>query len=139
MKRTIYGLVMAFIGLVGVGLVVFVFLTMAGISVPVSWPSLAIVFGVALSGPLMLLTGGALFSLNFRANAAAKVAFIGAIIVTLWVAGIVGAAIVQAVHPSTNPAIDSALHPGDALFYAILILTSGIADWLGYRASRMAR
>ena len=130
---------MVLVGFLGLGLVVFVFLVMAGISAPVSWLYVVLVYGAALVGPLMLLAGGALFSLNLKARAAARVGLAGAIIVTLWAAGIICLAIAHAVHPSTNSAIDSAIHLRDMEVYGILAVAAGVADWAGYRASRLVR
>jgi hypothetical protein len=130
---------MVLIGLLGVALAGFFFLAMAGISTPVSWLYAVVVFGAALAGPVMLLAGGALFSLNLKAQVAAKVALAGAIIVTLWAAGLIGSAVAHAAHPSANPAIDSAIHLRDAVVYALLAVAAGMADWAGFRASRLAR
>lgn len=138
-RRTLYGLTMVLIGFLGVALVGFLFLAMAGISTPVSWLYVVVVFGAAVAGPVMLLAGGALFSLNLKSYVAAKVALAGAIIVTLWAVGLIGSAIANAAHPSTNPAIDSTIHLRDAVVYAVLAIAAGMADWAGYRASRLAQ
>jgi hypothetical protein len=138
-KRLLYGLTMVLVGLLGSALVVFFYLAMAGISTPVSRLYVVLFWGAALSGPLMLLSGGASFALNLRARAAAKVALVGAIVVTLWAAGIVGSAIWDSAHPSANPAIDSTIHLFDTLIYGVLAASAGIVDWAAYRALRMTR
>ena len=139
LKRVLYGLMMALIGLLGLALIVFFFLAMAGMTTVVSWFYAVLWFGTALAGPLMLLTGGTLFALNFNPRPAARAAFSGAIVVTLWAAGIIGSAAVDAAHPSPNPAIDSAIHLRDAGLYCILAVTTGMVDWVGYQAMRLAR
>jgi hypothetical protein len=138
-KRVLYGLMMVLVGLLGLAIIVFFFLVMAGMTTVVSWFYAVLWFGTALSGPLMLLTGGALFALNLKPRVAACVAFSGAIVVTLWTAGIIGSAVVDAAHPSANPAIDSTIHSRDAVIYGILAAATGMVDWAGYRALRLAR
>jgi hypothetical protein len=138
-KRALYGLTMVLVGLLGLAIVAFFFLTMAGITTPVSWFRVVVFFGAAVSGPLMLIIGGACFALDLKQRAAARVALGGAIAVTLWVAGIVGSAIVDAVHPSANPAIDSTIHFSDAMIYGILAVAAAMVDWAGCRALRLAR
>jgi len=138
-KRVLFGLTMVVVGLLGLTLVVFFFLAMAGISTPVSWFYVVLYFGAALSGPLALMSGGALFAVNLKPRVAAKVAFAGAMVVTLWAAGIIGSAVVDAAHPSANPAIDNTIHLRDAVIYGILAVAAVMVDWAGYRALRLSR
>ena len=138
-KQILYGLTMVLIGLLGLALIALFFLAMAGITTPVSWSYAVLFFGAALSGPLMLVAGGALTALNLKARAATRVALAGAIVVTLWTVGIIGSAIVDATHPSANPAIDSSIHLRDAVIYGILAVATGMVDWAGYRAFRQCR
>jgi hypothetical protein len=138
-KRILYGLTMFLIGLLGLALIAFFFLAMAGITTPVSWSYAVLVFGAALSGPLMLVAGGALIALKPKPRAAARIALAGAVVVTLWTAGIIGSAIIDAMHPSANPAIDSSIHLRDAMVYGILAVAIGMVDWAGYRAFRLCR
>jgi hypothetical protein len=139
LKRVLYGLMMVIIGLLGFALIVFFFLAMAGMTTVVSWFYAVLWFGAALAGPLMLLSGGALFALDFVPRLATRVAFSGAIVVTLWATGIIGSALVDAAHPSPNPALDSAIHLRDAGVYCFLAVAAGIVDWVGYKAMRLAR
>lgn len=138
-QRTVYGGVLISIGLFGAGLVAFILLAMAGISTAVSLAYVGVSFGFALAGPLMLLAGGTLFSLNLRTRAASKIALAGAIIVTILVLGVDGSALVDAIRSPTNPAIDSAIHLRDALVYAALAVAAAIADWAAYFAFRVTR
>jgi hypothetical protein len=138
-KGVLYGMTMAFIGVLGLALVGFLFLALAGISTPVSSAYAIVVFGAAMAGPALLLAGGAMYSLHLMARVAATIGAVGAIITTLWIGWLVGLAIVQAAHPSTNPSIDSSIHLRDAVIYAVLLVGSGIADWAALRASRLAR
>lgn len=138
LRCVLYGLAMAFVGLLGVALVVFVWIALAVISTPVSWVYVILGFGAAMAGPVMLLAGGVLYSLNLRGRFAAKIGSAGAILATLWVAGFIGLALVQAAHPSTNPAIDSSIHWSDAMLCAALVIAAGVADWAALRALRLA-
>jgi hypothetical protein len=138
-KRLLYGLTMALAGLLGLMLVAFFFLAMSGISTPVSCFDVIFAFAAALSGPLMLLTGGSLLAVNVKPRAAAWVGLAGAAVVTLWSVWIVGSAIVDAIHPSPNPAIDSAIDPRDAMIYGILVVATLTTDWVGYRALRLSQ
>ncbi len=139
MRRLFCGLGMAFLGLLGFALVAFVWIALAGISTPVSWVSVILDFGSALAGPVMLLAGGVLYCLNLMTRFAAKVGLVGAILATLWVAGFIGLAVIQAAHPSTNPAIDSSIHWSDAMLFAALVIAAGVADWAALRALRLSR
>lgn len=134
-KRTVYGLILAILGLVGVCLVAFVFLTMAGVSAPVSWAHIGISYGAALLGPLMLLIGGVLLSVNLHSHTASKIGLAGAALVTVWVVGVIGFAILQAFRRSISQAIDSVfVHPIDLIISAILVAAVAIIDWASYRA-----
>lgn len=138
MRRELCGLAMAFVGFLGLALVAFVWIALAGISTPVSWVYVILDFGFAMAGPVMLLAGGVLYSLNLRGRFAAKIGSAGAILATLWVAGFIGLAIAQAAHPSTNPAIDSSIHLSDAILYALLVIAAGVADWAALWALRLS-
>jgi len=130
---------MALVGLIGLALVVFFFLAMAGITTVESWVGVFFWFGGALMGPLLLLVGGALFALNLRPRSAARAALAGAIVITFWAAWLVGSAVISAVHPSKNPAIDCSIHRGDAVIYCVVVIVAGMVDWAGFRALRLAR
>lgn len=138
-KRVIYGLTIAFIGFLGLAIIVVLFLAMAGISTPISRFYAFSYLGAELSGPLMLFAGGALIALNVNRRIAAGIAFAGAIVITIWAAGIIGSAILDALHPSANPAIDSTIHLPDLMVYAILAIVAGMVDWAAYRALRLCR
>jgi hypothetical protein len=138
-KRMFYGLTMVLIGLLGLALIAFFFLAMAGITTLVSRSYAVLFFGAALSGPLMLVAGGALIATNLKPRAAATIALAGAIVVTLWTSGIIGSAIVGAAHPPANPALDSSIHLRDAMDYGIFAVAAGMVDWAGYRAFRLCR
>lgn len=137
--RLLYGLTMVLAGLVGLALVLFVFLALAGISTPVSWLYVVVYFGAAMLGPLLLVAGGALFALRLKPRLAAMVALAGASVVTIWTAGILGSALLNAARPSANPAIDNTIHLRDSAIYGILAVAAAAIDWVGYRALRLAR
>jgi hypothetical protein len=63
-KRMLFGVMMAFVGFLGVATIVSLFFAMAGLSTPVSRFYAFSYLGAELLGPLMLLVGGALFALN---------------------------------------------------------------------------
>lgn len=137
-KRAVCGLVLAVFGLVGVCIVAFVFLTMAGISVPISWADIGIGYGAALLGPLMLLIGGVLLSINFRSHTASKIALLGAALVTMWAVGIIVTGILQAFRRSTSRPVDSVLvNLSDLIIGAILVVAVAVVDWASYRAIRI--
>lgn len=138
-KRVFLGLTLALVGLIGLALGVFFFLAMAGITTVTSVFYAVLWWVVALSGPFMLLIGGALLALNLKPRVSATVGFVGAIMVSLWVGGIIGSAVIDAMYPSANPAIDSTIHPHDAIFYGVLAIACGIVDWAGYSALRLPR
>jgi hypothetical protein len=138
-KRILYGLTMVVMGFLGLALIAFFFLAMSGITRFVSLSYALLFLWAALSGPPMLVAGGALIALKLNPRAATKIALAGAVLVTLWTAGIIGSAILDAMHPSANPAIDSSIHLSDAMIFGILAAATGIIDWAGYRAFRLCR
>ncbi|MGC8549569.1 MAG: hypothetical protein ACP5M4_07700 [Acidobacteriaceae bacterium] len=139
LRLSLCGLAMAFVGLLGLALIASVRIALSGISPPVSWVSVILDFGSAMVGPVMFLAGGLLYFLNLMTRFAAKVGLVGEILATLWVAGFIGLAIVQASHPSTNPGIDSSIHWSDAILYAALVIVDGVTDWAAPRALRLSR